>query len=80
MLKYEGKAVNDIKKADIHNAFLKNEDKIYVQNNKTKMVAGLSKKSLNKIISTIFTLDIESRYIFRTFFDCNIKTSFDNCI
>ena len=80
MLKFEGKAVNDIKKADIHNAFLKNEDKIYVQNNKTKMVACLLKKSLNKIISTIFTLDIESRYIFRTFFDCNIKTSFDNCI
>ena len=64
----------------MHNAVLKNEDKIYVQNNKTKMVAGLSKKPLNKIISTIFTLDIESRYIFRTFFDCNIKTSFDNCI
>ncbi len=30
-----------------------------MQNNKTKMVAGLSKKHLNKIISTIFTRDIE---------------------
>lgn len=60
-LKFEGKAVKDIKKADIHSAVLKNEDKIYVQNNKTKMVAGLSKKHLNKIISTIFTRDIESR-------------------
>ena len=80
MFKFEGKAVNDIKKADIHNAFLKNEDKIYVQNNKTKMVAGLSKKPLNKIISTIFTRDIESRYALRMFFICNIKTSFDNCI
>lgn len=80
MLKFEGKAVNDIKKADIHKAFLKNEDKIYVQNNKTKMVAGLLKKHLNKIISTIFTCNIESRYAFRMFFVCNIKTSFDNCI
>lgn len=63
-LKFEGKAVKDIKKADIHSAVLKNEDKIYVQNNKTKMVAGLSKKHLNKIISTIFTRDIESRYAY----------------
>ena len=63
-LKFEGKAVKDIKKADIHNAVLKNEDKIYMQNNKTKMVAGLSKKHLNKIISTIFTRDIESRYAY----------------
>ena len=63
-LKFEGKTVKDIKKADIHNAVLKNEDKIYVQNNKTKMVAGLSKKHLNKIISTIFTRDIESRYAY----------------
>lgn len=63
-LKFEGKAVKDIKKADIYSAVLKNEDKIYVQNNKTKMVAGLSKKHLNKIISTIFTRDIESRYAY----------------
>lgn len=35
-LKFEGKAVKEIKKADIHNAILKNEDKIYVKITKQK--------------------------------------------
>ena len=63
-LKFEGIAAKDIKKSDIHNAVLKNSNKLYFQNKYSKMVAGLSKKHLNKIISTVFTRDIESRHAY----------------
>ena len=61
-LKFEGMKTKDIKKSQIHDAVLKGEDKIYLQNNRSKIVAGLSKKHLNKIISTIFTKDTEGKY------------------
>ncbi|MBO6181524.1 hypothetical protein J6O86_07550 [bacterium] len=61
-LKFEGMKTKDIKKSQIHNAVLKGEDKVYLQNNKSKIVAGLSKKHLNKIISTVFTKDKEGKY------------------
>ena len=63
-LKFEGMKTKDIKKSQIHEVVLKGEDKVYLQNNKSKIVAGLSKKHLNKIISTIFTRDIESRHTY----------------
>jgi len=63
-LKFEGMAVKDIKKSQIHEEVLKGEEKIYLQNYRSKIVAGLSKKHLNKIISTIFTRDIESRHAY----------------
>lgn len=56
-LKFEGKKTKDITKLDIRNAVFKGEDKLYLQNNKSKIVAGLSKKHLGKIISTVFTKD-----------------------
>lgn len=52
----------DITKSDIRNAVFKGEEKLYLQNNKSKIVAGLSKKHLNKIISTIFTKDTKGKY------------------
>ena len=61
-LNFEGMKTKDIKKSQIHNAVLKGEEKIYLQNKKSKIVAGLSKKHLNKIISTIFTKDTEGKY------------------
>ena len=64
-LKFEGMKTKDIKKALIHNEVLKGEDKIYFQNKNSKMIAGLSKRHVNKIIiSTIFTRDIESRHAY----------------
>ena len=63
-LKFEGMKTKDIKKSQIHDAVLKVEEKIYLQNKKSKIVAGLSKKHLNKIISTIFTRDVESRHTY----------------
>lgn len=48
----------------IHNEVFKGEDKIYLQNKNSKMIAGLSKRHVNKIISTIFTRDIESRHAY----------------
>ncbi|MCM1265941.1 MAG: hypothetical protein NC200_07055 [Candidatus Gastranaerophilales bacterium] len=61
-LKFEGTAVKNIKKSDIHNAVLKGENKLYLQNKHSKIVAGLSKKHLSKIISTVFTKDTEGKY------------------
>lgn len=63
-LKFEGTSAKDIKKADIHRAVLKGENKLSFQNKYSKMVAGLSKTHLNKIISTVFTRDIESRHAY----------------
>ena len=63
-LKFEGMKTKDIKKSLIHNEVLKGEDKIYLQNKCSKMIAGLSKRHVNKIISTIFTRDIESRHAY----------------
>ena len=61
-LKFEGKKTKDITKSDIRNVVFKGEEKLYLQNNKSKIVAGLSKKHLNKIISTVFTKDTEGKY------------------
>ena len=61
-LKFEGIAAKDIKKSDIHNAVLKDKNKLYFQNKYSKMVAGLSKKHLNKIISTVFTKDTQGKF------------------
>lgn len=63
-LKFEGIKTKDIKKSQIHQEVLKGEDKILLQNNKSKIVASLSKRHLNKIISTVFTRDIESRHAY----------------
>ncbi len=63
-LKFEGMKTKDIKKLQIHKEVLKGEDKIFIQNNQSKIVAVLSKRHLNKIISTIFTRDIESRHAY----------------
>ena len=63
-LKFEGIKTKDIKKSQIHNAVLKGEEKVYLQNNKSKISASLSKRHLNKIISTIFTRDKDSRYTY----------------
>ena len=62
IVKFEGKKTKYITKSDIRNAVFKNEDKIFLQNKKSKIVAGLSKKHLNKIISTVFTKDTEGKY------------------
>lgn len=61
-LKFEGMKTKDIKKALIHNEVFKGEDKIYLQNKCSHIVAGLSKKHLNKIISTVFTKDNEGKF------------------
>ena len=61
-LKFEGIKTKYINKSQIHDAVLKGENKIYLQNNKSKIVAGLSKKHLNKIISTVFTKDKDGKY------------------
>ena len=63
-LKFEGMKTKDIKKANIHSEVLKGEEKILLQNKHSKMVAGLSKRHLNKIISTVFTRDVESRHTY----------------
>lgn len=63
-LKFEGMKTKDIKKANIHNEVLKGEEKILLQNKHSKMVAGLSKRHLNKIISTVFIRDVESRHTY----------------
>ena len=61
-LKFEGMKTKDIKKTLIHNEVLKGEDKIYLQNKCSHIVSGLSKKHLNKIISTVFTKDNEGKF------------------
>lgn len=61
-LKFEGMKTKDIKKSHIQAAVFKGEEKIYLQNKMSNIVAGLSKKHLNKIISTVFTKDTEGRY------------------
>lgn len=61
-LKFEGMKTKDIKKTLIHNEVLKGENKIYLQNKCSHIVAGLSKKHLNKIISTVFTKDNEGKF------------------
>ena len=61
-LKFEGMKTKEIKKSDIRNAVFKGEEKIFLQNKKSKIVAGLSKKHLNKIISTVFTKDTEGKF------------------
>ena len=63
-LKFEGMKTKDIKKSQIHDEVLKGEEKILLQNKRSKIVAGLSKRHLNKIISTVFTRDIESRHAY----------------
>ena len=63
-LKFEGKKTKDITKSDIRNVVFKGEDKLYLQNKKSKITALLPKKHLTKIISTIFTRDTESRYTY----------------
>ena len=63
-LKFEGMKTKDIKKADIKDIVFKGEDKLYLQNKKSKIIANLPKKHLTKIISTLFTRDIESRHTY----------------
>ncbi|MBQ3310653.1 hypothetical protein IJG72_01105 [bacterium] len=61
-LKFEGMKTKEITKLHIRDTVFKNEEKLYLQNNKSKIVAVLSKKHLNKIISTVFTKDKEGKY------------------
>ncbi len=48
-LKFEGKKTKDITKSDIRDVVFKGEGKLYLQNKKSKIVAGLSNKNLGKI-------------------------------
>ena len=52
----------DIKKNHIQDVIFNGKEKVYLQNKISKIVAGLSKKHLNKIISTVFTKDTEGKY------------------
>ena len=61
-LKFEGMKTKDIKKNHIQGAIFNGKEKVYLQNKISKIVAGLSKKHLNKIISTVFTKDTEGKY------------------
>ena len=61
-LKFEGMKTKDIKKNLIQDAIFNGKEKVYLQNKISKIVAGLSKKHLNKIISTVFTKDTEGKY------------------
>ena len=63
-LKFEGIKTKDISKSDIRNIVFKNKDKLYLQNKKSKIIASLPRKHLTKIISTVFTRDIESRHAY----------------
>ena len=63
-LKFEGMKTKDIKKYQIHEEVLKGEEKILLQNKHSKIIAGLLKRHLNKIISTVFTRDVESRHAY----------------
>ena len=63
-LKFAGRKTKDITKSDIRNAVFKGEEKLYLQNNKSKMIASLPRKHLTKIISTVFTRDVESRHTY----------------
>ena len=63
-LNFEGKKTKDITKSDIRDVVFKGEEKLYLQNKKSKITAGLSNKNLGKIISTIFTRDVESRHAY----------------
>ena len=61
-LKFEGMKVKDIKKSHIKKAVFKDKNKVYFQNEKTKIVAALSKTHVDKFISTVFKRDVENRY------------------
>ena len=61
-LKFEGKKTKDIRKTDIKQVVFKDKSKVYLQNNRSKIVAALSKTHIDKFISTIFKRDVESRY------------------
>ena len=61
-LRFEGTKAKDIKKSDIQHSVFKDKDKIYLQNKKSKIVAGLSRRRLKKIISTVFTKDTKGKY------------------
>lgn len=63
-LKFEGIKTKDIKKTDIRDIVFKGEDKLYLQNKKSKIVANLPRKHLTKIISTLFIRDVESRHTY----------------
>lgn len=49
-LKFEGMKTKDIKKNHIQDAIFNGKEKVYLQNKISKIIAGLSKKHLNKII------------------------------
>ena len=63
-LKFEGIKTKDISKANIREIVFKGEEKLYLQNKKSKIVAVLPRKHLTKIISTIFVRDAESRHTY----------------
>ncbi len=61
-LKFEGMKTKDITKARIREVVFKGEEKLYLKNKISNTTAGLSKKHLNKIISTVFTKDTKGKY------------------
>ncbi len=61
-LRFAGMNTKDIKKTYIQDVVFNGKDKVYLQNKISKIIAGLSKKHLNKIISTVFTKDIGGKY------------------
>jgi len=61
-LRFEGMKAKDITKSHIQKEVFNGEEKIYIKNKKSGIVAGLSKKHLNKIISTVFTKDKEGKF------------------
>ena len=71
----------DISKNHIREVVFKDEVKLYLQNNKSKIVAGLSNKNLGKIISTVFTRDSGDRHTYlKKEIISNIDTIFYNAL
>ena len=60
-LKFEGMKVKDIKKSHIKKAVFQSDGNARFQNKRTKIVAGLSRTHLEKMVSTVFTRDTQSR-------------------
>ena len=80
-LKFEGMKTKDIKKSLIRDVVFKSDEKLYLQNKTSNIIALLPRKHLTKIISTVFRRDIESRYSYlKKEIISNVDTIFYNAI
>ena len=80
-LKFEGMKTKDIKKSLIRDVVFKSDEKLYLQNKTSNIMALLPRKHLTKIISTVFRRDIESRYSYlKKEIISNVDTIFYNAI